>query len=279
MVEDWNEREIQESHPADSQTQGNGAQEDNRKLSKESRTKSKITLNTSGPISRSQANILSTAISPLCKLPKYEVEENRDIVELTGDDLYRAFGAESMAERNGLYIVSDNIKTTGRNCNVSYGTLDSGSYEQGLYQDQHRDNPYVVRDQAVASNSVLPLHPKNYNNRRQRRKSLIALPSLHLASKYGEPGPEPKCFPVFRWCLSLLGLTMLIIVIVIMCQLINEWIAGSTGETTPEQEVSTSPNLLSSQAPNKSVETMPSKFSRPTMMTTETFETSATPSL
>ena len=79
-------------------------------------------------------------------------------MELTGDDLYRAFGAESMAERNGLYIVSDNIKTTGRNCNVSYGTLDSGSYEQGLYQDQHRDNPYVVRDQAVASNSVLPLH-------------------------------------------------------------------------------------------------------------------------
>jgi hypothetical protein len=72
---------------------------------------------------------------------------------------------------------------------------------------------------------------------------------------------------------------MLIIVIVIMCQLINEWIAGSTGETTPEQELSTSPNLISSQAPKKSVEKLPSKFSRPTMMTTETFETSTSPTL
>ena len=117
-------------------------------------------------------------------------------------------------------------------------------------------------DQCVSNNTTITiitiqvrlLQAKNYNNRRQRRKSLIALPSLHLASKYGEPVPEPKCFPVFRWCLSLLGLTMLIIVIVIMCQLINEWIAGSTGET--EQEETTSPSLLSSQAPNKSAETM-----------------------
>ena len=125
--------------------------------------------------------------SPLCRLPKYEIEEsrnnNRDIVELTGEDLYKAFGAESMAEhqggdRNGLYIVSDNLGSSARNCNVSYGTTDSGSAydEQGhrrghtyRYQDGDLDNPYVVRDNTTtdrrdgnAKNAVLPLHVRTF---------------------------------------------------------------------------------------------------------------------
>ena len=91
-------------------------------------------------------------------MPNYEVEEKRDIVELTGEDLYRAFGGESLAERNSLYIVSDNIKTGGRYPgNLSYGTLDSGSYDQGLYQEHSQDNPYVVRQENLPHNSVLPL--------------------------------------------------------------------------------------------------------------------------
>ena len=90
-----------------------------------------------------------------------------DIVELTGEDLYKAFGAENMADtqrddRNGLYIVSDNLN------NASYGTLDTGSSYDGGYESQ-MNNPYVVRgDQGdrrdvAANNAVQPLHVRTEN--------------------------------------------------------------------------------------------------------------------
>ena len=50
------------------------------------------------------------------------------------------------------------------------------------------------------------------------------LSSLSQA-KPGENGSyrEPACFPIFRWCLSLLGLAMLLVVVVILGQLLSDF--------------------------------------------------------
>jgi len=251
MGEDWQEREIKEGVAGGTKEVGQKKKLEEDTLMRDGRNK--ITLTTSGTLSKSQAGILSTAISPLCQLPVYQVEERRNLVELTGADLYKAFQAD-LSDRNGLYIANDGTRNSGKN--VSFGTFDSSSYDRSGYNEVDLDNPYVVQDhidkrETVANNSVLPLNGEAYHNRKQRQKSLIGLPSLHLGSKYGKPVREPKCFPVFRWCLSLIGLTMLVIVIIIMCQLINEWIAGSMVEISHHSMHSTT-TTTTSILPNRS---------------------------
>ena len=118
----------------------------------------------------------------------------------------------------------------------------------------------------------------NHTSRRQRKKSLIALPSLHLASKYGEPVPEPKCFPVFRWCLSLLGLTMLIIVIIIMCQLISEWIGSSVEMSNIDVSTGTTSTEVTPTMSAHNNNNNNNNASQQTLLTTQPVETSVSPS-
>ena len=49
-----------------------------------------------------------------------------------------------------------------------------------------------------------------------------------LPAKQAKPGEngsyrEPACFPIVRWCLSLLGLGMLLVVVVILGQLLSDF--------------------------------------------------------
>merc|ERR1712154_282830 len=87
--------------------------------------------------------------------------------------------------------------------------------------------------------------PTNTSKIERLRKSIAWLPEdLHLSTplenetKSGLPLEEveknPICFPIFSWSLILVGFSMLITVIIIMGQLIIDWMQGSLNNVSKQ---------------------------------------------
>ena len=114
---------------------------------------------------------------------------------------------------------------------------------------QNSVEPSALRREKARKATVLPpLH-------KVRAADLISiLTSLSLCSlaqaKAGQSGyREPACFPIFRWCLSLLGLAMLLVVVVILGQLLSDFDL----DRVPTVEASVNANIT--------LETLPSPAS------------------
>lgn len=140
-----------------------------------------------------------------------------------------------------LYIVSENL---GESAKVP---VRSNSY---LFQgggDGRRKSRTTGNDERKNSNGTngwKSVPPSRQNSvvpsalRREKAGKASVLPPLHKVSfqihshlscslaqaKAGQGGyREPACFPIFRWCLSLLGLAMLLVVVVILGQLLSDF--------------------------------------------------------
>ena len=155
------------------------------------------------------------------------------------DDTYYTRRLYNNEER--LYIVSENL---GESAKVP---VRSNSY---LFQgggDGRRKSRTTGNDERKNSNGTngwKSVPPSRQNSvvpsalRREKAGKASVLPPLHKVSfqiyshlscslaqaKAGQGGyREPACFPIFRWCLSLLGLAMLLVVVVILGQLLSDF--------------------------------------------------------
>ena len=154
-----------------------------------------------------------------------------------GDNGYKLYNNE---ER--LYIVSENL---GEGEKVP---VRSNSY---LFQggDSRTPTGKAGWKNSNGTNGWKSVPPSRQNSvvpsalRREKTRKATVLPPLHKVrpasfksiltsrtnwpnqAKPGQNGSyrEPACFPIFRWCLSLLGLAMLLVVVVILGQLLSDF--------------------------------------------------------
>merc|ERR1719150_3553151 len=139
-----------------------------------------------------------------------------------GDTDYKLYNNE---ER--LYIVSENLgeseKVPVRSNSYMFrgGDLPRNSQSSG--------NNGWKNSNGANSNGWKGVPPSRQNsvgpstNRRDASHKATVLPPLHKAKPGQGSYREPACFPIFRWCLSLLGLAMLLVVVVILGQLLTDF--------------------------------------------------------
>ena len=169
-----------------------------------------------------------------------------------GDTDYKLYNKE---ER--LYIVSENLGESEKVPVRSNSYLFRGG-------DPPRNSQSSGNNGWKNSNGWKGVPPSRQNsvgpstNRRDASHKATVLPPLHKVSilyrlssllglimiaEQAKPGQgsyrEPACFPIFRWCLSLLGLAMLLLVVVILGQLLSDFDI----DRVPTLEVAAKPNL------------------------------------
>ena len=169
-----------------------------------------------------------------------------------GDTDYKLYNNE---ER--LYIVSENLGESEKVPVRSNSYLLRGG-------DPPRNSQSSGNNGWKNSNGWKGVPPSRQNsvgpstNRRDASHKATVLPPLHKVSilyrlslflglimiaEQAKPGQgsyrEPACFPIFRWCLSLLGLAMLLVVVVILGQLLSDFDI----DRVPTLEVAAEPNL------------------------------------
>ena len=169
-----------------------------------------------------------------------------------GDTDYKLYNNE---ER--LYIVSENLGESEKVPVRSNSYLFRGG-------DPPRKSQSSGNNGWKNSNGWKGVPPSRQNsvgpstNRRDASHKATVLPPLHKVSilyrlslflglimiaEQAKPGQgsyrEPACFPIFRWCLSLLGLAMLLVVVVILGQLLSDFDI----DRVPTLEVAAEPNL------------------------------------
>ena len=169
-----------------------------------------------------------------------------------GDTDYKLYNNE---ER--LYIVSENLGESEKVPVRSNSYLFRGG-------DPPRNSQSSGNNGWKNSNGWKGVPPSRQNsvgpstNRRDASHKATVLPPLHKVSilyrlslflglimiaEQAKPGQgsyrEPACFPIFRWCLSLLGLAMLLVVVVILGQLLSDFDI----DRVPTLEVAAEPNL------------------------------------
>ena len=174
-----------------------------------------------------------------------------------GDTDYKLYNNE---ER--LYIVSENLGESEKVPVRSNSYMFRGG--DPPRKSQSSGNNGWKNSNGSNSNGWKGVPPSRQNsvgpstNRRDASHKATVLPPLHKVSilyrlssllglimiaEQAKPGQgsyrEPACFPIFRWCLSLLGLAMLLVVVVILGQLLSDFDI----DRVPTLEVAAEPNL------------------------------------
>ena len=178
----------------------------------------------------------------------YKLYNNEERLYIVSENLGEAEKEEPVRSNSYLFQRNSPTTTTG-NENGWKNSNGTNGWKSVPPSRQNSVEPSALRREKARKATVLPpLH-------KVRAADLISIPtSLSHCSlaqaKAGQSGyREPACFPIFRWCLSLLGLAMLLVVVVILGQLLSDFDL----DRVPTVEASVNANIT--------LETLPSPAS------------------
>ena len=165
----------------------------------------------------------------------YKLYNNEERLYIVSENLGES---EKVPVRSNSYLFRGGDPPRNSQSSGNNGWKNSNGWKGVPPSRQNSVGPSTNRRDASHKATVLP--PLHKVTILYRLSSLLGLIMIVEQAKPGQGSyREPACFPIFRWCLSLLGLAMLLLVVVILGQLLSDFDI----DRVPTLEVAAKPNL------------------------------------
>lgn len=189
---------------------------------------------------------MTTSLEEGSGVRKEGEEEDRVIYNMYNIAATGEEDSNASAREASLYIVSEGVREYNggmKEYNNSNGGSNSSRRKQQYLVERRGEVMTTAEDEdggfssspsSPNNSQALITHKSNLKSgaRREKHVNWPGYPPQSATSRR-ELTHEPSCFHLFRWCLILIGLVMLISVLVIMGQLLVDWGHGRAGGHVP----------------------------------------------